>query len=121
MALSIAEEISEVRDLLKDREHAAGDLAAALKKARRRLPRRIFRQGMLLAQAVPLMDHPKLRLTLDEPALRKAAGEVSGYLKSVDLADRRKGRVLDMLGGMAFSVLAVIVLLIVVLRWRGLI
>lgn len=121
MTMSIAEEIAEVRELLKDREHASGDLAAALKRARRRLPRRIFRQGMLLAQAVPLMDHPKLRLTLDEPALRKAAREVSSYLKSVDLADRRKGRVLDILGGMAFSVLVVIVLLIVVLRWRGLI
>lgn len=121
MAQSIAEDIAEVRDLLKTREQASGDLTAALKTARRRLPRRIYRQGMLLAEAVPLMDHPKLRLTLDEPALHKAATEVSTYLKSVDLADRRKGRVLEILGNMAFSVLVVVVLVIVVLRWRGLI
>ena len=121
MAQSIAEEIAEVRSLLKTREHASGDLAVAFQKARRRLPRRIFRQGMLLAEAVPLMDHPKLRLTLDEPSLCKAASEVQTYLKSIDLADRRKGRGLEILGGMAFSVLAVIGLVIIVLRWRGLI
>lgn len=121
MVQSIAEQIAEVQELLKSREHASGDLVAALKKARRRLPRRIFNQGMVLAQAIPLMDHPKLRLTLDEPALRKAAREVTTHLKSIDLADRRKGRVLDVLSSMAFSLLVVFALLIVVLRWRGLI
>lgn len=121
MVPSIADEIAEVRDLLKTRVQASGDLVAALKKARRRLPRRIFNQGMLLAQAAPLMDHPKLRLTLDEPALRKSALEVSTFLKAIDLADRRRGRALDILGSVAFSVLTVIVLLLVVLHWRGLI
>ena len=121
MVQTIAEDIAEVRELLKAREHAGGDLAMALKKARRRLPRRVFNQGMLLAKAIPLMDHPKLRLTVDEPALRKAAREVNEYLKSIDVADRRKGRVLDILGSVAFSILAVIVLLLIVLRWRGLI
>jgi len=118
---SITEDIAEIRELLKTREHVSGALADALKKARRRLPRRIYNQAMLLAKAEPLMQHPKLRLTLDEPALRKSAGEVSGYLKSVDLADRRKGRALTILGSMAFSVLAVVVLMVAVMRWRGLI
>lgn len=121
MGHSIAEEIAEIRDLLKTREHASGVLSVALKKARRRLPRRVYQQGMLLAKAEPLMDHPKLRLTLDEPALRKSANEVSTYLKSVDLAERRKTRVLTILGSMAFSVLAVVGLMIAVMRWRGLI
>ncbi len=121
MGHSIAEEIAEIRDLLKTREQASGALSVALKKARRRLPRRVYNQGMLLAKAEPLMDHPKLRLTLDEPALRKSAGEVSAYLKSVDLAERRKTRALTILGSMAFSVLVVIGLAITVMRWRGLI
>lgn len=121
MAQSIAEQIAEVRDLLKTQEHASGDLTTALKTARRRLPRRIFQQGMLLANAAPLIDHPKLRLTLDEAALHKAARDVCAHLKTIDLADRRKGRVLDILGSMAFSLLVVIVLVLLVLRWRGLI
>lgn len=121
MSDSIIQDITEIRELLKTREHASGDLTVALKKVRRRLPRRVFKQAMLLAQAEPLIEHPKLRLTLDEPALHKSAREVSAYLKTIDLADRRKGRVLDVLGSVAFSVLAVIVLVITVLRWRGLI
>ncbi|NIZ59999.1 hypothetical protein DL239_03300 [Sedimentitalea sp. CY04] len=121
MGHSIAEEVAEIRDLLKTREYASGELSDALKKARRRLPRRVYKQGMLLAKAEPLMDHPKLRLTLDEPALLKSAGEVLDYLKSIDLADRRKGRVLTILGSLAFSLLVVLGLAIAVMRWRGLI
>ena len=121
MAQSIVEEIAQVHALLRDRESASGDLAAALKTTRRRLPRRIYRQGKVLAKALPLIEHPKLRLTLDETTLHKAAQEVKTYLETIDLADRRKGRVLDILGSIVFSLLVVFALLIVVLRWRGLV
>ncbi|MFS4582953.1 hypothetical protein [Phaeobacter sp. C3_T13_0] len=119
MADTLLSDIEQVQDLLKDREHAGGDLAAALKRARRRLPRRIYRQGMLLADAQPLLAHPKLCLTLDQGPLQRAAREVIKHLKAIDLADRRRGRVLDVFGSMAFSLIIVAVLLIVVLRWRG--
>lgn len=121
MAQSIIDDIQDVRALLKERESASGDLAGALKKARRRLPRRIFRQGMLLAEALPLLEHPKLQFTVDEPRLRGAAREVKAHLEAIDLADRRKGRVLDILASIAFALIIVFALTVAVLRWRGLI
>ncbi|EBA18063.1 hypothetical protein RSK20926_20032 [Roseobacter sp. SK209-2-6] len=119
MAQDIFAEIEEVQALLKSHAEASGSLTEALKKARRRLPRRIYRQGMRLATALPLLEHPKLRFTLDQAGLVSAAKEVKAHLKEIDLADRRKGRILSVLGSMAFSILAVATLLIVVLRWRG--
>lgn len=119
MAQDIFADIAEVQELLKSQAEASGDLAAALGKARRQLPRRIYRQGMRLAEALPLLEHPKLRQTQDEKSLQKAAREVKQHLKDIDRADRRKGRLLEILGSMAFSVLMVFVLLIAVLRWRG--
>lgn len=96
-------------------------LRAALGRAGRRLPRRIRSQARLLAEAEPFAHHPKLRLTLDDAALSKAAGEVEAHLNAIDLADRRKGWWLGMLGGMAFNLLAFLALLVVVLRWRGIV
>lgn len=121
MAQSIIEDIQEVRALLKQRERASGTLADALKKARRRLPRRIFKQGMALADALPLLEHPKLQFTVDEPRLRGAAREVKAHLEAIDLADRRKGRILDILATIVFGLIVVFALTVAVLRWRGLI
>ncbi|MBY6043013.1 hypothetical protein [Phaeobacter italicus] len=119
MADTLIHKIAELRELLKDREHAGGDLALALKRARRRLPRRIYRLGQELAAVQPLLEHPKLRMTVEESKLSRSADEVIKHLKSIDLADRRRGRVLDILASMAFALIVVAVLLIVVLRWRG--
>ncbi|MCB4455036.1 hypothetical protein [Leisingera sp. McT4-56] len=121
MAASLDQDIEDIRTLLKEREHASGDLAAALKHVRRRIPRRIYKQGMKLAAALPLLDHPKLRMTVDEKPLRGAAREVKAHLQKIDLAERRKDFWLGVLGSAAFSILCVLILLVVVLRWRGLI
>ncbi len=119
MARDIFDEIEELQGLLKSRAEVSGDLAAALGKARRQLPRRIYKQGMRLAVALPLLEHPKLRLTQDEKSLHKAALEVKNHLKAIDVADRRKGRILEILGSIAFAILVVFVSLVTVLRWRG--
>ncbi|AUQ62164.1 hypothetical protein [Phaeobacter inhibens] len=119
MANPLLSDIEQVQDLLKDREQAGGDLASALKHARRRLPRRIYRQGMRLAEAQHFLAHPKLRLTVEHDPLQRAAREVIKHLKSIDLADRRRGRLLDIVATIAFSLIVVAILLVVVLRWRG--
>ena len=119
MAQDIFADIEEVQELLKSQAEVSGDLSTALGKARRHLPRRIYKQGMRLADALPMLQHPKLRQTQDEKSLHKAALEVKNHLKAIDAADRRKGRMLEILGSMAFSILVVFVLLVTVLRWRG--
>ena len=114
--------IDQVRVALREKEGISGhDLGAALSKARRRLPRRILRQGQVLSRAERMVGHPKLVLTLDHGALRKAGVEVLAYLENVDIADRRKGWWLGMLGSLAFNILLLITLLIVLLFWRNLI
>ncbi len=96
-------------------------LTASVRKAKRQLPRRIYKQALLLANAEQMAAHPKLRLVLDTPKLVQASEEVQAYLSGINLADRRWGWFLGMLGGLAFNLLALAVLLLVFLRWQGLI
>ncbi len=119
MSQTLGDDIAEIRTLLSEKEQASGTLSKALQKARRRLPRRIFRQGQRLAAALPLLDHPKLSQTLDQGALKAAAQEVSAHLKTIDVAQRRKDWLLDLLGSIAMSLLGVMGLLLLVLYLRG--
>jgi hypothetical protein len=114
--------ILRVRQALRDKEGIGGHgLADGLKKGRRRLPRRVFRQVQKLADAEKMAAHPKLAMTLNQPELLAAGQEILGHLERIDLADRRKGWWLGMLGAMAFNIFAVIALLVAILMWRGLI
>ncbi|MBK0328521.1 hypothetical protein I5535_14625 [Rhodobacteraceae bacterium F11138] len=116
----IQTQIAHGLGLLRDKLgiHATG-LRAALPRARRQLPRRVGKDLKLLADAEPLLAHPKLRQTVDRASLSAAAGALTRHLEGIDKADRRKGWWLGMLGGLAFNLLAFSVLLIVVLIWRG--
>lgn len=117
-----AEDIARIRDLLRDKLGAGGaSLEAVLRKARHRLPRAVYAQAKLLAEAENLAAHPKLSLTLDAEALHAAATQVQTHLDLIDLADRRRGWWLGMLGGLVFNLLALVALLIGVLVWRGVI
>jgi len=95
------------------------DLPGALNKAHHRIPRRIYRQAMTLVKAEPLAAHPRLRLTLDGPALESAAAQVTAYLETIDPADKRKGWWLGMLAGLSFNFILMGVLLVGFLVWRG--
>ena len=94
---------------------------AALAKAGRRLPRRLRRRGQSLAAALPMAEHPKLRLLLDQRALDGSAAELRAYLEGIDAADRRRGVLLGVLGCIATNMLIFAGLLIAFLQWRGLI
>ncbi|WP_439522218.1 hypothetical protein [Marivita sp.] len=98
-----------------------GSLSRRLIKARRRLPAGVRRDIGVIAEAENMAANPKLALRLDADATHGAYDRASTHLKAIDVADRRKGIALSILGSMAFNILAVIVLLIIVLRWRGLV
>lgn len=97
----------------------AADMTQALPRARRRLPRHVYKGAVALAAAEPLLVHPKLRLTLDTVTLSKAARDLQAYLDDIDLKDRRKAWWLGVLGGVSFNLIALAVVVIVVLVWRG--
>jgi hypothetical protein len=117
---AISDLISQTKDLMRQKLGVgASDMARAVAKAKNRLPSKTYNQALLLAKAEPLSVHPKLCLTLDASTLELAAGDVQEYLNSIDLADRRKGWVLGMLGGLAFNMILFVVVLALVLYWRG--
>jgi len=120
MPASGPEQIDQITQLLRDKLGVrAADFPAALERARRRLPRRVYRQGQVLARAAPLLGHPKLGLTVKTAEITRANQTMRDYLESIDLADQRKGWWLGVLGTMAFNLLAVVGLTIAVLVWRG--
>ncbi|WP_209507997.1 MULTISPECIES: hypothetical protein [unclassified Ruegeria] len=114
----IAETVALLRAKLGVRDKT---LEASIRKAKRRLPRRVYRQAMVLARSEAMASHPKMRLILDTPKLVRASDVVQDHLGSINLADRRWGWFLGLLGGLAFNLLALTALLLVFLWWRDLI
>lgn len=96
-------------------------LAAALRVHKRHLPHAVKRDLALLAKAETVVHHPKLAQTLDWPALQGAADRAQAHLKGIDLADRRKGWWLGMLGGLAFNLLLFATLCLIALKGLGVI
>jgi hypothetical protein len=120
--IAVQDQIAETVALLRAQLGVSGkDLTKALRKARHRLPRRIYRQATKLAKVEGLASHPKLRLTLDTPALAKAAREVQEHLRDIDVADRRKGWWLGALGALAFNILLFGAIILGFMMWQGLI
>lgn len=98
-----------------------GSLARRASKAGRMLPQGVRHDITVVAEAEQMARNPKLAIRLDANATKSAYDRAATHLKAIDVADRRKGIALSMLGSMAFNFLAAITLLIVFLRWRGLI
>lgn len=98
-----------------------GSLTRRVAKAGRMLPQGVRHDIAIVAEAEQMARNPKLATRLDANATKSAYDRAATHLKAIDVVDRRKGIALSMLGSMAFNFLAAITLLIVVLRWRGLI
>ena len=96
-----------------------GSLARTLRKAGRRLPKRVRVAGRDVVQGADMARHPKLARQVDVARVRKAAREVRLHLNTVDAADRRKGAILSLLSSIAFNLLAVAALWLAVARWQG--
>ena len=98
-----------------------GSLSRRVAKAGRRLPSGVLRDIGIVAEAEKMSRNPKLAMRLDHNATKSAYDRAATHLKAIDVMDRRKGIALSVLGSMAFNLLAAMTLLIVVLRWRGLV
>ena len=91
------------------------DLSQALRRAGRRLPRRVRAQAAVLVAAEKRVGHPKLARQMDGGAVREAYAHV----RAIDGADARKGRILGLAGVIAFNLLLIIVAFVIWLWWRG--
>lgn len=95
------------------------DLAQALRKAGRRLPRRHRKQVKAVIEARKLEAHPKLAVQIDEKPLIRGMSEVMAYLRALDVAAERRDRMLNLAALIAFYVLVVLVAFVTWLWWRG--
>lgn len=112
---------AEVERLLEEKFGAgSGDLQARMRKVGRRVPKRVHLAARVIRDARMQAGHPKLRAFVDPRQVNRAFATLRSHLKAVDVADRRKGAVLGVLGGLSFNLLLALALLLAVLVWRGL-
>ena len=116
---SVNKYADEVQSLIEERLRIKGrTLEKALARAGRLLPKWAHREGRYLAQASQLMGHPKLRLMIDEAKVVKARDMLVAHLKAIDPKERRKTRVLGVLGVISFNLILVFAAFMVYLVWR---
>lgn len=112
-------ELEGLRQLMRQKLGVRGrDFPSALARAGRQLPRALRAEGKAVVAALPMLDHPKLARTIDGARMAQATAALRDHLGAIDLADRRKGFWLGVLGSMAFNILLVIVIAVVFLAWR---
>lgn len=95
------------------------DLAQGFKRAGRRLPRYLRADAKLLAEAETYAAHPKLAKRVDDAAVGRAFANIGAHLKTVDVADRRKGFWLGLAGSIVFNLLVICGLFVLYMWWRG--
>lgn len=64
------------------------------------------------------MIHPKLRMGVDVARTHRAHKNLVVYLKGIDPNERRKTKILGVLGVVSFNLIAVAIAFIALLMWR---
>ncbi len=119
-AVTIQQMADRVSALLEERLRLkGGDLSDKLRRAGRRLPRRVRDAGEALVSATQLAQSPKLLLQIDDGAVANAYDICLRHLNTLNPAAARWGMLLNMLASVGFSLLVVAGLVIAVLYLRG--
>lgn len=116
----IDNQTSRLRQALRDVHGVRGkDLSTALKRAGRLLPAYVRKAGLEIVEVEKLGGNPKLLRRVDPSALKAAERVVMDHLDAIDVADRRKGKILGMLGVISFNIILVVAMFITWLVWAG--
>lgn len=91
----------------------------AMHKVGRRVPARLHKQAHVIVAAHKLGGNPKLMRQVDAGAVTRAFDDIFAHLKTIDVRKRRIDRLLDVLGSISFNLIVLSAVLIVFLRWRG--
>ena len=114
------EKAAQVAELMNERLRVRGkDLAAKLRRTGRLMPKRIKRNAAFLAETAALAQNPKLQQMINHEKVDAAHKSCVEFLETIDLADRRKGVFLGILGSLVLTVLGVMLMVSFVLVWRG--
>lgn len=118
--VSIQQMAGRVCTLLDQRLNTAGPtLEARIKRAGSKLPRKVRYAAEALVQATQMAESPKLLVQIDYDAVATAYDTCLRHLNTVNQAERRRNMLLDAGARIAFALLAVGVLVVGVLYWRG--
>ncbi|WP_238364230.1 hypothetical protein [Mesobacterium pallidum] len=98
-----------------------GPLDRRAARAGRRLPRAVRRDITYLGQAGRLAGHPVLSARFAPHEVAAAHARAVARLESIDVADRRKGALLSFLAVVSVNLFVLILLVLGLLRWRGLV
>ena len=118
-AVTIQQLTDRVAALLEERLRVKGSLAEKLRRAGRRLPRRVREAGAVLVQAQAMAQVPKLLMQIDDEAVADAYDISVRHLNTLNAGGGRRGMLLNMLASVGFSLLVVAGLVLAVLWWRG--
>ncbi|OWU85352.1 hypothetical protein ATO6_08265 [Oceanicola sp. 22II-s10i] len=94
-------------------------LEQGLRKAGRRIPRRLRRSGRAVVEAQRVAGHPRLVHQIDTARVSAEAERLAAHLEAIDTADRRKGMILSVLGSVAFNLLLMGGLFLGFALWQG--
>lgn len=118
--LTIEQMAESLSALLAQRLRVSGPtLESRVNRASARLPRAVRKAARQLVAAHQIAQSPKLRAQLDPDALGRAYHICCAHLRNLNRAQRRRTVILDTAARIAFALLAVMVLWVSVLHWRG--
>ena len=92
-----------------------------LRKARHRLPRHMRKDADKILRAEEALTHPKLARIANTGALDGSFKKINSHLKTIDLADERRGARINWAAGLVFNVILIVLVCLVVLAWQDLI
>lgn len=111
-----------VAELMEARLRIRGaGLGEKLRRGGRLLPRKVRREAEYLLRASELERVPKLRSQLDPSRIASAYDTCIAYLKPLGQAAHRRALLLDILETVGAAVFVTLVVVILLLIWRGLI
>ena len=109
-----------LRPLFKDKLGVkAPDLNLAFRRAARELPRGLRADGRLLSRTEAVIGNPRVARQLEAAPVWAAFDRVQSHLRKVDVAYRRRGKILDIAATVAFNLLIVSAAFVLFLGWRG--
>ncbi len=97
----------------------AKSFAQGVRRAGRRLPKRVRRAADVVLAAQALGGNPKLERQIDRATFEAACREIAHHLDAVDLAEERKDRRLRLAALVALQFLVVLAAFVVWLWWSG--
>ena len=120
MGKSVENQVDALRTLFAEKLRVQGrDLEAQVRKAGRRLPRRVRRDALFFLESCSLMANPKLAHMVDGKKMDRAYSNIVAYLDGLDPRQERITAMINLAASIAFVFLVTGVLVLVVLVLRG--